>query len=85
MQCLKWQKLNLNLFQILLTCIFFKKGTRGGISYISNRYSKANNIYLKFYNSKQESKHVIYLDVNNLFLYTMSKFPPISRFKWIDI
>ena len=27
--------------------IFFEKGTRGRISYISNRYSKANNNYLK--------------------------------------
>ena len=29
--------------------IFFEKGTRGGISYISNRYSKAKNKYLKSY------------------------------------
>ena len=29
--------------------IFFQKGTRGAISYISNRYSKANNKYLKSY------------------------------------
>ena len=35
--------------------IFFEKGTRGGISYIVNRYSKANNEYLKSYDPKQES------------------------------
>ena len=46
--------------------IFFEKGTRGGVSFISNRYSKANNKYLKSYDSKQESKHITYLDANNL-------------------
>ena len=49
--------------------IFFEKGTRGGVSYISNRYSKANNKYLKFYNPKQEWKYIIYLDTNNLYGY----------------
>ena len=39
--------------------IVFEKGTRGGISYISNRYSKADNRYLKSYDPKQESKHYI--------------------------
>ena len=39
--------------------IFFEKGMRGGVSHISNRYSKANNKYLKFYDPKQEPKHVI--------------------------
>ena len=34
--------------------IFFEKGTRGGTFYISNRYSKANNKYLKSYHPKQE-------------------------------
>ena len=38
--------------------IFFEKGMRSGVSYISN---KANNNYLKSYNPKQESKHIIYL------------------------
>ena len=34
--------------------IFFQKGTRGEISCISNRYTRANNKYLKSYDPKQE-------------------------------
>ena len=56
--------------------IFFEKGTRSGISYISNRYSKANNEYLKSYDPKQESKHITYLDANNLYGYVMPKLLP---------
>ena len=64
--------------------IFFEKSTKGGISYIPNRYSKANNKCLKSYDPKQESKHIIYLDTNSLYGYAISKFPPASKFKWID-
>ena len=32
--------------------IFFEKSTRGGVSYISNRYSKAHSKYLKSYEPK---------------------------------
>ena len=57
---------------------------RGGVSYISDRYSKSNNQYLKSYDPKQDSKHIIYLDANNLYGYAMSKFLPTSEFKCID-
>ena len=53
--------------------ILFEKGTRGEISYISNRYRKVNNKYLISHDSKQESKHITYLDANNLYGYAMSK------------
>ena len=56
--------------------IFFGKSTRGAVSYISDRYSKANNKFLKSYNPKQESKHILYFDVNNLYGYAMSNFLP---------
>ena len=46
--------------------IFFEKGGIGRISYISNKYSKANNKYLKSHDPRQESKHIIYLDSINL-------------------
>ena len=65
--------------------IFFEKGIRIWVPYISSRYSKDNNKYLKSYDTKQESKHIIYLDANNLYGYAMSKFLPTSGFKWIDL
>ena len=64
--------------------IFFEKGTRGRISYISNRNSKVNNKYLKSYDPKQESKRIIYLDATSLYGYIMSKFLP-TQSKWIQI
>ena len=44
-----WQMTNIQLELIPDTdmYVFFEKGTRGGISHISNRYSKANKKYLK--------------------------------------
>ena len=39
--------------------LFFEKGMRGRVSYISKKYSKFNNMYLKSYDPKQESKRII--------------------------
>ena len=39
---------------------------------------------MKSYGPKQESKHIIYLDANNLNWNAMSNFLPTSEFKWID-
>ena len=77
----KMTKIEIELIQDPYMDIFFEKGTRGGISYISNRYSKANNKYLKSYDPKQESKHVIYLDANNLYGYATSEYLLTSAFK----
>ena len=78
---LKTTKIELELIPDPDIYIFFEKGIRGGVSYISNRYSKANNEDLESYDPKQESKHIIYLDANNLYGYAMSKFLPITGFK----
>ena len=64
--------------------VFFGKVARSRISYICNRHSKANNKYLKTYDQREELKHIIYLDANNLYCHTMPKFLPASRFKRID-
>ena len=81
---LKMAKIALELITDPHMYIFFGKGTRGGISYISNGYSKVNNKYLKSFDPKEELKHTIHLDANNLCDYAMSEFLPTSEFKWID-
>ena len=81
---LKMTKIELELITDPDMYIFFEKSTRGGISNVSNRYSKANIIYLKSYDSKQESNHIIYLDASNLYGYAMYKFFPTSELKSID-
>ena len=78
---LKVTKIELELIPDPDMYIFFEKGTRGGISYISHKYRKANNKYLKSYDPKEESKHIIYLNANNLYGYTMFKFLRTSGFK----
>ena len=51
---LKIKKIELELIPDPDMYIFFEKGTRGGISYISNRFIKANNKCLKSYEQEQE-------------------------------
>ena len=82
---LRWDaKIVLEFIPDLDMYIFFEKGRRDRISYISNRYSKANDKHLKSYDPKEESKHIIYLDTYNLYGYAMSTFLPTSGFKWVD-
>ena len=57
---------------------------RGGVSHISKRYNKVNKKYFESYDLKQESKHFMYLDANNLYGYGMSTFLPTDRSKRID-
>ena len=54
------KKIELELIRGSHMSIFFEKGPRGKIVYISNNYRKASNKYLKPYDPKQESKHIKY-------------------------
>ena len=46
---------------------FIEKGLRGEISYITKRYSEANNKYMKTFDPTKPSKFITYLDMNNLY------------------
>ena len=63
--------------------LFIEKRLRGRICYIAKRYSKANNKYMKNYDSTKLSIYISYLDMNNLYGCGMSDYLPYGGFKWL--
>ena len=63
--------------------LFVEKGTRGGVSYITKRYAKANNKCMCDYDPNKPSTFTTYLDKNNLYGCSMSEYLPYGKFKWL--
>ena len=79
---LKMTNIKLELMTDVDMFQFIEKGMCGGVSYIANRYGKANNKYMKEYNEKVPSKYIMYLDANNLYSWAMSQSLPTGGFRW---
>ena len=62
--------------------LLFEKGIRGGMCNAIRKYAKANNKYMKNYDSTKKSKYLIYVDADNLYGHAMSKNLPIDNFRW---
>ena len=80
---LKMTDIKLELITDIDMFQFIEKGMRGGISYIANRYGKANNKYMKDYKKDEPSKYIMYLDANNLYGWAMSQYLPTGGFRWM--
>ena len=82
--CLKMTKESIDLLIEPDQYLFFEKGTRGGVSAISNRYAKADNPYLaEGFDPCQETSYITYLDCNNLYGYAMCEPLPTGRFRFL--
>ena len=86
---LKMTNIKLELMTDVDMFQFIEKGMRGGVSYITNRYGKANNKYRNKkntmkYNEKAPSKYIMYLDANNLYGWAMSQYLPTGNFRWMS-
>ena len=64
--------------------IFIEKGMRRGISYISKRYSKANNEHCSDYGSEKTKTYITYLHMNNLYGDAVTQYLPYANFKWVN-
>ena len=63
--------------------LMVERGIWGGISMISNKYAKANNMYLPDFNPDEPNKYIMYLYANNLYGWAMSQYLPHKEFDWL--
>jgi len=78
---LKKTVVELELFTDYEMHLFVERGMQGGISMVSNRYAKGNNLQVPGYDPSKPKKYLLYLDANNLYGWAMSLPLPIRGFK----
>ena len=82
--CLKKTGVESELLTDYDMLLMIEEGIRGGICHAVHRYAKANNIYMKDYDSSKGFSYIQYLDANNLYGAAMSEKLPMNGFKWVN-
>ena len=80
----KKTKVKLDLLTDINMLLMVGKGIRGGVCTAIYRYAKANNKYMKDYNSNKELSYLKYWDVNNSYGWVMSQKLPVNDLKKIE-
>ena len=65
--------------------LFIEQGMRGGISYASTKYCKANNEFCSNYDNTKSRTEIKYDDMNNLYGKSMMQYLPYKNLKWIKV
>lgn len=82
---LKMTKVQIELLRCPEQVSLIRRGIRGGLSQVSYKYAKSNNIYLgEDYNPEKEESYILYLDFNNLYGSCMVSPLPVSDFQWVN-
>ena len=81
---LKYTGVELELITDINMHQMVEKGIRGGISMISHRYAKANNIHTPDYDPSSPTRSLIYLDANSLYPTAMCQPLPLKDFKFVS-
>lgn len=79
---LKMTGVELELLTDIDMHLFFEAGKRGGQSFISNRFAKANNQYIEDWDKHIKKSFIAYWDSNNLYGKSMMQYLPVGGFRW---
>ena len=78
---LKMTEIKLKLISDIDKYYFVEKELRGWISYISKRFSEANNKCIENYDPTKENKYIKDLDASNLYGWGIIRYLPYGKFK----
>ena len=79
---LKFSGVSLELIQDPSIYMFIESSVRGGVAVASCHHAKANNPYVREYDSSKPTSWIFYQDVTSLYGFCLSQKLPISSFKW---
>ena len=83
--CLKMTGVTLELMTDIDQILFVEAGIRGGISYIANRYARANNPLMKDqYKPSEPTSFLVYYDMNNLYGHAMVQNLAVGSFRFLN-
>ncbi|XP_063235651.1 uncharacterized protein LOC134538341 [Bacillus rossius redtenbacheri] len=63
--------------------LFLESAVRGGITNVSRRHAKANNVHMSTHDPCLPSSYICYFDVNALYAHTMLDKLPVGKFEWV--